>query len=115
MKEYPQVALDRFVGPGVLRARAYFLSHFHAGKEMRSGKSQAVKKGGQICPCQICYAYTLILYVYICLGGELPETSSEALACVTHFFFLIFFYASHMLMKVCRPMLLELTLYEKPS
>ena len=32
MKEYPQVALDRFQGPGVLKARAYFLSHFHAGK-----------------------------------------------------------------------------------
>ncbi|XP_038067370.1 protein artemis-like [Patiria miniata] len=30
MVEYPQIAIDRFLGPAVLRARAYFLSHSHA-------------------------------------------------------------------------------------
>ena len=32
MREYPQVALDMFQGSAVLRARAYFLSHCHTGK-----------------------------------------------------------------------------------
>ncbi|XP_072038228.1 protein artemis-like isoform X2 [Amphiura filiformis] len=44
MKEYPQVALDRFQGPAVLRARAYFLSHFHADHMVGLDSKQFIER-----------------------------------------------------------------------
>ncbi|XP_033645679.1 protein artemis-like isoform X2 [Asterias rubens] len=40
MVEYPQIAIDRFQGPAVLKARAYFLSHAHADHMVGLGSQQ---------------------------------------------------------------------------
>ncbi|XP_072181650.1 protein artemis-like [Diadema setosum] len=44
MVEYPQIAIDRFKGDGVLRAKGYFLSHCHADHMVGLGSAKFAER-----------------------------------------------------------------------